>query len=74
MTQAPVDTKTEQEGGRSKKTEQEKKSPKKMSCRHWQGNLEKEIQIASFPHSRPLPPFPTMNHIPGVSPPIKLRG
>lgn len=74
VTQASVDAKTEQEGWRSKKTEQEKKIPKKMSCRPWQGNLEKEIEIASFPHSRSLPLFPTVNHISGVSPPVKLGG
>jgi len=76
VTHASVDAKTEQEGWRSKKTEQEKKKkiPKKMSRRRWQGNLEKEIEIASFPHSRSLPLFPTVNHIPGVSPPVKLGG
>ena len=60
--------------GDQRKQSKKKKIPKKMSCRLWQGNLEKETEIASFPHSRSLPLFPTVNHIPGASPPVKLGG
>lgn len=65
---------SKRDGDQRKQSKKKKKIPKKMSRRRWQGNLEKEIEIASFPHSRSLPLFPTVNHIPGVSPPVKLGG
>ena len=73
MTHVSVDAKTERKGWRSKKTE-EKRIPEKLSYQNWQGNLEKETEILSFPPSRSLPPFPTVNHIPVISPPVKLGG
>lgn len=43
---------------------QSKKKSKEMSCRLWQGNLEKETERASFPPiPGSLPLFPTVNHI-----------
>lgn len=71
VTHISVDTKTERKGQRSKK-EQRKKNPKKLGHESWQKKFgEIEIEIPSFPLSKPLPPFPTVNHQPVISPPVK---
>lgn len=66
MAHVSADTKSEGKDRGQRTQDEEKRIPKKPGHQSWQGNLEKEIEILSCPHSKSLPPLSTVSRVPVI--------
>lgn len=73
MAHVSADTKSEGKDRGQRTQDEEKRIPKKPGHQSWQGNLEKEIEILSCPHSKSLPPLSTVSRVQSF-PTCSIRG